>query len=64
MDNNILDEARLVYQISVEDLQSVANDELERDLTEEEIMKIEDIIGDYIDWYGTISECISKITGE
>lgn len=51
---------KIVYQLTVEDLQNVANDELSRDLTEEEIKLLEDKIGDYIDWYEIISSAISN----
>jgi hypothetical protein len=49
---------KIIYQLTVEDLQNVANEELNRDLTEEEIKLLEDKIGDYIDWYGIIREAI------
>lgn len=49
---------KIIYQLTVEDLQNVANDELERDLTEEEIKLLENKIGDYIDWYSIISDAI------
>lgn len=40
---------KIIYQLTVEDLQNVANDQLNRDLTNEEIKLLEEIIGDYID---------------
>jgi hypothetical protein len=54
----IQDLDKIIYQLTVEDLQNVANDELDRDLTEEEIRLLEDKIGDDIDWYGIISNAI------
>lgn len=51
---------KIIYQLTVEDLQNVANDELNRDLTEDEIKLLEDKIGDYIDWYEIISSAISN----
>lgn len=51
---------KVIYQLTVEDLQNVANDELSRDLTEEEVRLLEDKIGDYIDWYEIISVAISN----
>ncbi|MFQ3599464.1 MAG: hypothetical protein SNJ55_10430 [Chloroherpetonaceae bacterium] len=51
---------KIIYQLTVEDLQNVANEELNRDLTEEEIKLLEDKIGDYIDWYEIISSAISN----
>lgn len=49
---------KIIYQLTVEDLQNVADDELDRDLTEEEIKLLEDKISDYIDWYNAISMAI------
>lgn len=49
---------KIIYQLTVEDLQNVANDNLNRDLTKEEIEVLEDKIGDYIDWYEIISTAI------
>lgn len=49
---------KIIYQLTVKDLQNVANDELNRDLTEEEVKLLEDKIGDYIDWYNIISMAI------
>lgn len=54
------DPDKIIYQLTVEDLQNVANDELNRDLTEEEIKLLEDKIGDYVDWYEIISSAISN----
>ena len=49
---------KIIYQLTVEDLQNVANDELDRDLTQGEIKTLEDKIGDYIDWYQIINTTI------
>ena len=51
---------KIIYQLTVEDLQNVANDELNRDFTEEEVKLLEDKIGGYIDWYEIISLAISN----
>lgn len=51
---------KIIYQLTVEDLQNVANDELNRDFTEEEVKLLEYKIGGYIDWYEIISLAISN----
>lgn len=51
---------RIVYSINVADIQEVANDFLERDLTEEEVVLVEDSLGDYIDWFQAIENSILK----
>jgi len=44
----------VIYSINVEDLQTVASEEIDRELTEREIEIIEDRLGEYVDWYGAI----------
>jgi len=57
----ITDIERQVYSLSVEDLQTVANDELSRDLTEDEIKIVEENLGNYIPWYQAISLTIGEM---
>lgn len=52
---------RIIYSINVEDLQTVAEQELERELTDEEIKIVEEHLGDYIDWYGAIALTLSEV---
>jgi hypothetical protein len=49
---------KIIYQLTVEDIQTVANDYLERDLTDTEIMSIEDTIAENIPWYEAIEGAI------
>jgi len=51
---------RIVYSINVSDIQEVANQVLERDLTKKEISLIEDSIADHIDWFQAIEDSICK----
>ncbi|MEW6108809.1 MAG: hypothetical protein AB1632_06545 [Nitrospirota bacterium] len=51
---------RIVYSINIADIQEVANQVLERDLTDKEIALVEDSIGDYIDWFTAIENAIYK----
>ena len=57
----IANRERLVYSLNVEDLQTVANEELSRDLTEEEIRIVEKNLGDYISWHQAIYFAITDI---
>ena len=52
---------RIIYSINVEDLQTVAEQESERELTDEEIKIVEDRLGDYIDWYGSIASVLGEL---
>ena len=52
---------RIIYSINVEDLQTVAEQELERELTDEEIKDVEKRLGDYIDWYGAIALTLNEV---
>jgi hypothetical protein len=58
---DIMDRERIIYSINVEDLQNVADQELARELTEDELKKVENKLGDYIDWYGSIAAAIDNI---
>ena len=52
--------SKVIYSINVEDLQTVAEQELERELTDEEIKDVEKRLGDYIDWYGAIASTLNE----
>ncbi|MBK7447330.1 MAG: hypothetical protein IPJ45_15200 [Ignavibacteria bacterium] len=49
---------KVIYQLTIEDLQNVANEEIDRDLTESELNLLENKIGDHVDWYGSIQNAI------
>ncbi len=49
-----------VYKISVEDLQQVAKEVLERELTSKEIAEVGNAVGDYIDWFQAIENAIHR----
>ena len=54
---------KIIYQLTVEDIQDVANEELERDLSPEEIEKIKWVIAEKINWYDAISDAITEKIG-
>ncbi len=45
---------KIIYSITVEDVQNVAQEELERKLNKDELRLVEDKLGDHIDWYEAI----------
>ncbi len=49
---------KVVYQLTVEDFQTVAKDILKRKLTDDEIKILEEKIGDNIDWFSIIQDTI------
>ena len=51
----------IVYSLIKEDLQTVSNEVLNRDLTTEEVTLLESKIGDYIDWYDNIENAIQQL---
>jgi len=51
---------RAVYEISVDDLQQVAKEVLERELTADEITAVGNSVGDYIDWFQAIENAIDN----
>ena len=55
---------RIVYSISVADIQDVADEELERELTPEEVKWVENRVGDYISWYDAIALAINEMVAK
>lgn len=49
---------KIIYQLTVEDIQTVANNLLNRELSQKEILKIEDEISENINWYDAIESAI------
>jgi hypothetical protein len=49
----------IVYQLTVRDIQTVAYNELGRELTTTEVKLLQDKIGNHINWYDTISNAIT-----
>ena len=47
-----------IYVLMKEDIQNVAQQEIGRDLTSDEIQKIKDTIAEKIDWYDAIADTI------
>ena len=52
---------KIIYSINIKDLQNVAEQELERELTNEEIEIVEKRLGDFIDWYGAIALTLNQV---
>lgn len=52
---------RIVFSINVEDIQNVADQELDRGLTDKELEFVESRLDKYIDWYGAIASAISEL---
>ena len=52
---------QIIYQLTVEDVQNVALEELDKELSLEEIKDIEDLIAKRIDWYGVIADAINEL---
>jgi len=51
---------RTVYEISIDDLQRVANEVLTRELSDEEITAVGKSVGDYIDWFQAVENAINN----
>lgn len=50
----------IFYSLSIEDIQTVANDEIGRDLNPEEIKEIIKKVEDRINWYDAIADSINE----
>lgn len=51
---------KIIYKLTIEDIQNVAQQELERNLTIEEVNKVVDLIVESIDWYNPIADAINN----
>ena len=49
---------RVVYSINLVDIQQVAGEVIDRELTKHEIDLVEDKLGEFVDWYGAIQNTI------
>ena len=52
--------SKIIYYLNEEDVQTVAVEELGRNLSSEEIKKIKDLIAEKINWYDAIAEAINE----
>lgn len=52
---------QIVYSLNVEDFQYVAQQEIERDLTPEEINRVKEIVANKINWYDAVADSIIEI---
>lgn len=53
MNNN-----KIIFSRNIEDLQMVALEEIGRELTDAEIMRISAVLGDYLDWHDAVAHAI------
>lgn len=51
---------KIIYSLNVTDVQNVANQELERNLSSDEIRQIIETIEKKINWYDAISDAITE----
>ena len=51
---------KIIYSLTVRDIQTVANQEIERNLSYQEIEKIIETIADKISWYDAIANSINE----
>jgi len=56
----MIDTSRIIYSLNIEDVQTVAEEEIGRELSEKELEIVEDKLGDYIDWYSAIDFTIQN----
>jgi len=59
----LYDENKIIYSLTMADLERVAKDSLKRKLTQEEIEKAIKKLPDYIDWYESINYTLDEVCG-
>jgi hypothetical protein len=53
-------EEEIIYSLNIEDVQTVAQQEIERNLTKKEIEDIIEIIASNVNWYDAIAVAINE----
>ena len=48
----------IIYFLSTDDIQTVAKDVLDRELSAEELLHIKELVPKYIDWFSAIENAI------
>ena len=56
------DKNEIVYSLYIEDVQTVAVQEMDRELTDDEIEKVKDLISEKINWYDVILSSIEEVS--
>jgi hypothetical protein len=51
----------ILYSISVEDIRQIAEEEEFRELTDDEIKRIGDKVGDHIEWHEAVRMAIQEV---
>jgi hypothetical protein len=51
----------IIYKLTVDDVQTIAQQEIDRNLTMDEILTIQDSIAEKINWDVAIAEAINEI---
>lgn len=54
----------IIYSLNIEDIQTVATQEIDRELTDNEIENILDAIAARIHWYDAIAASINELINE
>jgi hypothetical protein len=54
------DKNKIIYQLTIDDIQEVAIQELNRELTKKEIKVLIDPIAEKIPWYDVIADAINE----
>jgi hypothetical protein len=52
---------KVIYALTIDDIQTVANEAIDRDLSPEEIKKIMAPIAEKINWYDAIEDSINEV---
>ena len=59
--NETYSNSHVIYQINLEDVQQVAEEFIDRPLTNAEIVRVESKLGDLIDWMDCIERAITLL---
>lgn len=54
----------IIYSINTDDVENVVEQEFSTSLTKTEMKEVEDLLGAYIDWYGSLTTVIESVVNK
>lgn len=56
-------DSNIFYVLTIEDIQNVAEESLQRNLSDDEVLRVIPFVENHIPWHDIIDEAIHQVTG-
>ena len=60
---NVMTKSNIFYALTTEDIQNVAEESLERQLTDDEVLRVIPFVENQIPWHDIINDAIEQVIG-